>query len=162
MTLNPIKLIARRKTLRKCASKVSTGIIPLSEIKTAMVYIERNSLDWGATERKVHRYFEGKDIQVETVVLNSLDVDWIGKSRHNKTGHSFEEGHEDLLISLLPVNSFALKYCAVSSQAKFKIGREQIRRNVFDLVVNDRVEDGIGDSQIAVFDYITELFTKFQ
>lgn len=161
MTLNPFKLIARRITLRKCASKVPTGLVPLSEIKTVTVYIERNSLDWSVTECKVHRFFEGKGIQVETVMMNSHDVDWLGRSRRSQSRKSIE-GHEDLLISLLPVNSFALKYCAVSSHAKFKIGREQIRKNVFDLVVSDRTGDDDEGSQIAVFDYITELFSKLQ
>lgn len=161
MTLNPVKLIARRKALRECASKVPTGLVPLSGIKTATVYIERNSYDWSATERKVRKFFENKNIQVETVILNSLDVDWLGRSRRSETKKTIE-GHEDLLISLLPVNTFALKYCAVSSNAKFKIGREQIRKNVFDLVVSDRTSDNEDGSQIAVFDYITELFTKLQ
>lgn len=161
MTLNPFKLIARRKTLREVESKVPTGLVPLSEIKTVTVYIERNSYDWSATERKVRRFFENKDIQVETIIMNSLDVDWLGRRRRSLTKKSIE-GHEDLLISLLPVNSFALKYCAISSNAKFKIGREQIRKNVFDLVVSDRTTDSDDGSQIAVFDYITELFTKLQ
>lgn len=161
MTLNLFKLIARRKALRECASKVPTGIVPLSGIKTVTVYLERKYPDWSVTEGKVFAFFEKKGIKVTTVVLDSQDVDWLGRSRHSCSGTSFE-GKEDLLISLLPVNSFALKYCAVSSQARFKIGREQIGSNVFDLVVRAGPGNGADDSQTPAFNYITELLTKFQ
>lgn len=159
MTLNPFKIIARKKALRECGSSVQTGLVPLSEIRTVTVYLERDSYDWAATERKVRKYFESHGIEVDVIIMNSLDVDWLGRRRKDENAKS-REGEEDLLISLLPYNTFALKYCAVSSKARFKIGREQIKKNVFDLVVEHKEEDE--GSQIAVFDYITELFSKLK
>lgn len=148
--------IARKRALRKNASKVPTGLVPLSGIKTAMVYLEDDGTLSSGTERTVREFFKSRGIQVETAVLNPLDADWMGRSLRPKKEGSFE-GCEDLFVSLARDDSFALTYYAVTSKAKFKIGRRQTA-DVFDMIM-----DGSGqDSPEELFKCITEFLEIVQ
>jgi len=150
--------IKRRKALEKIRSTVPTGIVPLSCIKTATVYVDKDSADWADASRRTQDFFEMKGIKSHVIAVSKLEIDKLGRRIKAENEPSII-GKEDLLISLVPYVSFAMEYEVLSSQAIFKIGRAQQKNNkIFNLVVSDNQID----FQVAIFDYIVDFIAKIQ
>jgi hypothetical protein len=64
------------------------------------------------------------------------DIDWSGKIK-DPSLESFLENPFDLLIGYFDTNNLYLEYCALKSNATFKIGFSKVNDRIFDLVVSE-------------------------
>ena len=126
-------------------SRVKTGFTPLSKVKKAAVLLCADDPDFEATAIDVVKFFNRHGIAVEIVPV--LKGRLIVVSRK-----------VELFISLLPENGFKAEYVARRSRALFKIGRYQMRRETFDLVVSD--PEGKRFPQRAVFSPISKIISQ--
>lgn len=151
-----IRKIARYTALRKDASRQSTKVTPLSEIKNAFVLLDCNTYDCAATEDRIREFFSEKGIR--TVIYQPLPttVNWYGKPK-DEFILKLKNVEKGIFISLSPNNDFTVKYCAVCSGALCKVGRIQIKPRVLDIVIT-----GNDSSQIKVFEHMARLLEQIQ
>ena len=126
-------------------SRVKTGFTPLSKVKKAAVLLCADDPDFEATAIDVVKFFDAHGIAVEIVPVR--------KGRLIVVSRKVE-----LFISLLPENGFKAEYVARRSRALFKIGRYQMRRETFDLVVSD--PEGKRFPQREVFSTISKIISQ--
>ena len=168
-----IKDLLRRWSLRKSASKEPTGLLPLQAVGSAAAFISVEEQDFEACKNAILAFFREHGIKgsvfffdfrriekgerlitsITTTVLKK-DLNWYGQTSPEKT-RLMLEGEPDLFLSLLPANSFPLEYMARCSKARFKVGRQQLPGNVFDLVVMDPADKTL--SQKEAFGEIVKL-----
>ena len=168
-----IKAFLRRWSLRKSASTEPTGLLPLQDVHSAVAFISVEGQDFEACKNDIlafcrtHNikgsvfFFDFRKIEkgerlitsITTTVLRK-DLNWYDRPSPEKT-RAMLEGEPDLFISLLPANSYPLEYMARCSKARFKVGRQQLPGNVFDLVVLDPADKKL--SQREAFGEIVKL-----
>ena len=150
-----VKDIFRKSSLKKHASTVPTGILPLSQIKSYVAIIDVEDTTYDTCKSAILNYFRSMDIRgsvffqdfrkigsedrlitsIQTTITKK-DLDWLGRPNKYKLG-VLDEQNPDLFISLIKEPDFAIEYMTKTSKARFKIGREQMDGNLFDLVIND-------------------------
>lgn len=135
------RTVIRFLMMRRHRSKVPTGIVPLSFIRSAVIYRDPKE---PSCIREIKRYFEPKGIIVREISEFDSDI----------------RTDEDLFIAISTFPSLSERYAATSSTAKFKVGRRQLKGNVYDLVVSDNSE--MPKSQSTAFAAITEFIDKIQ
>ena len=148
-----IKDLLRQWSLRKSASTEPTGLLPLQAVRSAVAFISVEEQDFEACKNDILAFYRTHNIKgsvfffdfrriekgerlitsITTTVLRK-DLNWYGQPSPEKT-RTMLEGEPDLFISLLPANSYPLEYMARCSKARFKVGRQQLPGNIFDLVV---------------------------
>lgn len=154
-----IKFIARSKALKKNASTVKTKATPLSSIRIAQIFLDTEAFDCGRTIDTARTYFESKGIKPVFLNAEKPEVNWYGKPEGLCLA-KLECSEPAVFISLCPKNNFTLKYCAVASNAVFKLGRDQISPHVFDMLILG--EDTDKDSVSGVFKFMTRLLEQIQ
>lgn len=173
---NSFKNFFRKRCLRKFSSNATTGIIPLSNIKSMAVFLDvedqtydecKNEILAFARDHNIHCeifYFDFRRIEggerLITSITNTVlkkDLNWYGRPCREKVDLmlSYES---DLFISLIEGAPFPIRYMASCSNAKFKVGRKQIPGNVFDLVIKD--PNGQEVSQADIFLEIRKIIEK--
>ena len=150
-----VKGIFRKSSLKKHASTVPTGILPLSQIKSYVAIIDVEDTTYDTCKSAILNYFRSMDIRgsvffqdfrkigsedrlitsIQTTITKK-DLDWLGRPNKYKLG-VLDEQNPDLFISLIKEPDFAIEYMTKTSKARFKIGRKQMDGNLFDLVIND-------------------------
>ena len=150
-----VKDIFRKSSLKKHASTVPTGILPLSQIKSYVAIIDVEDTTYDTCKSAILNYFRSMDIRgsvffqdfrkigsedslitsIQTTITKK-DLDWLGRPNKYKLG-VLDEQNPDLFISLIKEPDFAIEYMTKTSKARFKIGRKQMDGNLFDLVIND-------------------------
>ena len=166
-----LKEFAQGRCLRKNASGVPTGIVPLRRVASAAVIIDVEDTGFDDCKNSVLSYFRGKGIKADVFFLDfrrlakgerlitpisttilRRNLNWYGKpSRASaKTLLSLEP---DLLVCLVPERTFTAEYLASATRARFKAGRFQ--SPVFDMVYR---ADGV--SQDFAFLEICKLLEK--
>ena len=173
-----VKNIFRKRSLKKHASTVPTGILPLSQIKSYVAIIDVEDTSYDRCKSAIMNYFRSMDIRgavffqdfrkigsedrlitsIQTTITKK-DLDWVGRPSKYKLNVLGEQA-PDLFISLIKDPEFAIEYMARTSTAKFKIGRKQMEGNLFDLVINDPEDKPI--SQMESFKAIQSYLTKIQ
>ena len=168
-----IKAFLRRWSLRKSASTEPTGLLPLQAVHSAVAFISVEGQDFEACKNDILAFYRNHGIKgsvfffdfrniekgerlitsIATTVLKK-DLNWYGQPSPEKT-RLMLEGEPDLFISLLPANSYPLEYMVRCSRARFKVGRQQLPGNVFDLVVLDPADNAL--SQQEAFREIVKL-----
>ena len=141
-----LKELFQRRALRKDASPVPTGLVPLHRIHTAVVLT-----DSPATGADAFRaFFRKHGIKWTVVNVTGVfaDLNWFGKPRSAKPLEA------DLFISLVPAQLFTLDYMTASSRACFKVGRYDFP--LFNLVFSDSKDL----SQVDAFREIVNLLEK--
>ncbi|MCR5244661.1 MAG: hypothetical protein K6C37_07975 [Bacteroidales bacterium] len=160
-----IKNIFRRRILRKLDGKVETGIIPVSQVHTAVAFISVQDPSFDECKLKLQAFYRENKIKGEvfffdfrkigkgerlitsiTTTILEKDLDWLGRPVKEKVDHMLGS-HPDMFISLLPTNSFPLEYMAKCSEARFKIGRFDMPGNTFDLVITDPQDRSLSQSE---------------
>ena len=96
----------------------------LKDISQVTVFIDADAPDSGEAESLVGEYFASKGIQLVVCPVFSKKIIKI----HRDT---------QVLLSLVPRNSWKVEYVIRRSRAAFKIGRFQLDGQVLDLVVSD-------------------------
>lgn len=133
--------------LRRFGSKVPTALMPLQDISQVTVLLDADAPDAADALEKVKEYFALKGIQLIVVPVFAKKCIRV----HRQT---------QVLLSLVPGCAWRLEYVVRRSRACFKIGREQLPTEPFDLVVSD--PEGTTYPQTEVFVRMMELVERFR
>ena len=178
--LDFIKRFFRDRKLRKFASDLQTGLLPMSEIRTvnAVVDVEEQGFDllkediltWGRSAGlKVNIYFFdfrklGKDELLLTTIDKTLlrkGLDWLGTPNVAKLTSLFEE-KSDLLISMIDNGDYPIEFLTKCAKARFKVGRCAFPGHAYDMVVRGASNDDLRSDSRKIFQEITEFLLKIQ
>ena len=150
-----IKEILRRTSLKRWTSQQPTGILPLRDIRTAVAFLDAQDPDWELCKNRLMAFFRQYGIRADiyffdfrklekderlitgvgTTFLQS-DLNWFGCPVGDKVSFLLAT-RPDLFLSLLPGAPYPLEFLARACPSRFKVGREQLSGQVFDLVVLD-------------------------
>lgn len=139
--MEALHIIARFFARRAHRSKTPTGLLPLSQIHSATVFRDPEEPEPNIA---LHRFFDPLGIEVTTI------------SQHDRNVRS----GGDLFIALSSQKSISEEYAALSSTARFKVGRRQLPGNVYDLVYTD--PEGEVQRQEDAFKAISALLEKIR
>lgn len=173
-----IKNIFRKKSLRRHASEVPTGIIPLDRIKSYVAVIDVEDPSFDTCKEAILAFFREQGIKgsiffmdfrkigsedrlitsIQTTITRK-DVNWYGKPSRYKM-KVLEGLSPDLFISLIREPDFTLEYMSRTSGARFKIGRKQVDGKTFDMVISDPHEKPL--SQLESFSAMKTFLTRIQ
>jgi hypothetical protein len=178
--IDSVKDIFRRKKLKKFASDVPTGFIPLSEISSVNVLVDveepgfdvlrQDILSWGRSiNAKVNIYFFdfrklGKDelllTSIKTTILKK-ELDWVGTPDLKKIAPLVEE-QSDLFISMIDSSDYPVDFLSKCTKARFKIGRRGYDGHAYDMVViGSETAELRSDSQ-NIFNAIKDFLNKIR
>ena len=172
------KNIFRKRSLRKHSSTIPTEILPLGKIHSYVAIIDAEESTFDVCKTAIMNFFRAHDIKgcfffqdfrkigsedrlitsIQTTITKK-DLDWLGRPSRYKM-NVLEEQAPDLFISLIKNPDFSIEYMARTSKARFKIGRQQMSGNLFDLVISD--PEGKEVSQLDSFSAIKSYLTKIQ
>lgn len=156
--VGPIKYLSRVLALRKWRSKNPHSITPLSQIKSAVVLVDASADDAASVSRSVKQFFDYKSIKVNVLCPQKEQLNYAGYIRKK---YRLFDGvrQEDLFISLLVAEEdFALKFEALCSPARFKVGCCPLSEDVFDMLVCPA--PGVESTQSVRFAAIKEYLCK--
>lgn len=175
-----IRNIVRNKRIRKYASNIETGFIPLSEINSINVIInveepgfdelKDDILSWGKTiGKKINIYFFdfrklGKDELLLTSIANTIikrELDWTGMPDFAKICPLVEE-KSDLLISMIDNHDYPIDFLARCTKARFKIGRHAYEGHPYNMTIVSREAEELRSEARQIFSAITEFITKIK
>ena len=168
----------RDRKLRKYASPLATGLVPLSDIRTvnAVVDVEETGFDllkedilaWGKSNGlKVNIYFFdfrklGKDELLLTTIDKTLlrkGLDWLGTPNVEKISSLMEE-KSDLFISMIENGDFPIEFISKCAKARFKIGRCGFPGHAYDMVISGSQTADLRSDSCRIFDGIVEYLNK--
>ena len=139
-----IQKLLRRLCLRRHRSTVPTGLVPLSGLSSAVIYLDNPGDILESRKISISTFFKRYGIQ--TSWMHSEDEDLRSSS--------------DLFISLSSAHDINERYAAESSSARFKIGRSQLKGDVYDFVVTDNGPEPAPASE--AFDVIEHFIVNIQ
>lgn len=172
-----VKNILRKRSLRRHASDIPTGITPLSEIRTAVAVIDVRDPSFDACKESILSFFKEyslkgsiffldfRKISNEDRLITSIqttitrkDVNWYGKPSRDKM-NILGEMAPDLFISLINEPEFTPDFLAKASRAKFKIGRLQPLDKTFDMVISDPSDKTLSEAEsfLAIKSYLERI-----
>ncbi len=141
--MNKFRKLKLRLSMRKHQSKVPTGLLPLSQIHTVVIFMD-SADELTEPQKLTFRRKIGRDCNVD--FLYATDVELRSES--------------DLFISLSNTFEIFEEYAAVTSRARFKIGRHQLPKGTYDLVLSDTTPEPL--PLLEAFDQIQKLLTTIQ
>ena len=175
-----IRNIIRRNRLKKYASDVETGLLPMSQIRTANVVIDveepgfdelkEDIMAWGRSNGiRLNIYFLdfrrlGKDELLLTSITNTIlkkELDWVGMPEISKVGPLIYEP-SDLFISMVDNHDFPIEFIARCAKSRFKIGRHDFEGHPFDMVLTGGETADLRSEARQIFAAITEFITKIR
>lgn len=175
-----IKRFFQVRKLRKYASDLPTGLLPMSEINTVNVVIDveeqgfdllkEDILAWGRSAGvKVNIYFFdfrklGKDEILMTTIDKTLlrkGLDWLGTPNVAKLTNLFEE-KSDLLISMIDNGNYSIEFLTKCAKARFKVGRYAFPGHAYDMVVRGASNEDLRSDSREIFQEITEFLLKIK
>ena len=148
-----IKRYLRKTCLKKQQSKLTTAILPMRELNSAITFIDAEDPSFNLCKEKISDFYKENNLigkifffdlrklekeqpyktNVEETVIRG-DLNWYDKPRGEKIDRMLFDSY-DVLISLVNRNDFPLEFMTRCTNAKFKIGRQQINGTAFDLVI---------------------------
>ena len=178
--IDSVKDIFRRKKLKKFASDVPTGFIPLSEISSVNVLVDveepgfdvlrQDILSWGRSiNAKVNIYFFdfrklGKDelllTSIQTTILKK-ELDWVGTPDLKKIAPLVEE-QSDLFISMIDSSDYPVDFLSKCTKARFKIGRRGYDGHTDDMVVIGCETAELRSDSQNIFNAIKDFLNKIR
>lgn len=159
--IDPLRYAVRKLMLHKHASTVPTRIAPLSEIHSALVFIDPLAEDAEATANSVRQFFNYQGIPVKVLLPQKKDITLMGMLKKKFRMDGEVPRHEDLFISLVSdPEHFAAEYEARCSSAFFKVGCLEYKGGIFDMIVT--LPEGSEASQSATFAAIKDYLTKIR
>ena len=175
-----IKRFFRDRKLRKFASDIQTGFLPMDKIQTVNVVIDveepgfdilrEDILAWGRTTGlKVNIYFfDFRKLSKDELLLTTIDKtllrsgqDWIGTPNVMKLTNLLEE-KSDLLISMIDNGDFPIEFLSKCTKARFKVGRRGFKGHAFDLIVSGATNEDLRSDSRKIFQEITEFLLKIR
>ena len=178
--IDTIKDLFRRRKLKKHASDVPTGFLPMSEIYTVNVMIDveepgfdalrEDILAWGRSiKAKVNIYFfDFRRLGKEELLLTSIqttilrkELDWTDAPDVKKVANLLEE-QSDLFISMIDNGDFPIEFLSKCAKARFKIGRKGFDGHAYDMVVTGGETAELRSDSRKIFAAIKDFLTKIQ
>ena len=178
--IESVKDIVRRKKLKKYASDVPTGFIPLSEVSTVNVLVDveepgfdvlrQDILSWGRSiNAKVNIYFFdfrklGKDelllTSIQTTILKK-ELDWLDTPDLKKVAPLIGE-QSDLFISMIDSSDYPVDFLSKCSRARFKVGRRGYEGHAYDMVVIGSETAELRSDSLKIFNAIKDFLNKIR
>ena len=175
-----LKEIFRRHRLKKYASDIPTGFIPVERIKTANIVIDveepgfdvlkEKILAWARThEIKVNIYFfDFRKLGQDELLLTSIsttiirkELNWFGAPSAQKTEALFNKPC-DLFISMVANSDFPIDYVSKCVKARFKIGRFGYKGHAFDMIFSGAAAEELRGDGSIIYEMMTEFMAKIQ
>jgi len=125
-------------------STVPTGFLPLSETKTAVVFTSQSEPGLDSATAAARKFFADRGITVRFISAADKNI----------------RTQSDLFIAINAHKSIDERYAARSSTARFKLGRHQLRRQVYDILVTDATDEPA--SQDKAFKSISDILTTIK
>ena len=172
-----IKNLFRRRALKKNASSIPTGILPLREIRSAVALIDVEDPSFDATKAAIQAFYRSYGIKgeiffldfrklrederlitsIQTTVLKK-DLNWFGMPGREKI-RLISGQPVDLFLSLVQqADSFPVRFMATACPARCKVGRAGRGDATFDIVIQDNPAKA--NSQLEIFEEIRALLLK--
>lgn len=147
--------IFRKKGLKKFASRIRTGMIPLSGIHSVTVLLDSQDADVVRCTAAVQDFFKKAGIRPDIHYIDlrnrrrkkkegdltdaastftRKDLNWYGRLK-NETASSFLKEERDLYIDLTARNDYPLQFMAAAFPARFKIGCTESGKSPFNIAV---------------------------
>ena len=178
--IESVKDIFRRKKLKKYASDVPTGFIPLSDVSTVNVLVDveepgfdvlrQDILSWGRSiNAKVNIYFFdfrklGKDelllTSIQTTILKK-ELDWLDTPDLKKVAPLIGE-QSDLFISMIDSSDYPVDFLSKCSRARFKVGRRGYEGHAYDMVVIGSETAELRSDSLKIFNAIKDFLNKIR
>lgn len=178
--IDSVKDIFRKRKLKKYASDVPTGFIPLSDVSVVNVVVDvlepgfdtlrQDILAWGRSiNAKVNIYFFdfrkiGKDelllTSIQTTILQK-DLDWIDAPDVKKVAPLIEE-QSDLFISMIDNDEFPIEFLSKCAKARFKVGRKGYDGHAYDMVVIGSETSELRSDSQKIFNAIKDFLNKIR
>lgn len=178
--IDSVKDIFRKRKLKKYASDVPTGFIPLSDVSVVNVVVDvlepgfdtlrQDILAWGRSiNAKVNIYFFdfrkiGKDelllTSIQTTILQK-DLDWIDAPDVKKVAPLIEE-QSDLFISMIDNDEFPIEFLSKCAKARFKVGRKGYDGHAYDMVVVGNETSELRSDSQKIFNAIKDFLNKIR
>ena len=109
-----------------------------------MVFVDSSDPGLEPTKVRITKFFGDNNIKVKYISAADKDI----------------RTSSDLFLAINGHVSVDEKYAASSSTARFKIGRHQLGRQIYDVVVADPTDEPVPVA--AAFDYMTKLITNIK
>lgn len=178
--IESVKDIFRRKKLKKYASDVQTGFIPMSDVSVVNVLVDveepgfdalrQEILAWGRSiNAKVNIYFFdfrklGKDelllTSIQTTILKK-ELDWLDTPDLKKVAPLIDE-QSDLFISMIDSMDYPVDFLCKCTKARFKIGRRGYEGHAFDMVVTGNETAELRSDSLKIFNAIKDFLNKIR
>ncbi len=153
----------RKRRLRKDASTIRTGMIPLREIHSAAAVINIAEPGWDDCLKSLESFCKAGGISLSVLFIDlrkpgkgeetgsdrdrtitRKDINWFGRPDLKKA--AIVTGHPtDLFLCLADDTSFCIEYLSRAAKARFKIGRKPFPDDPFDLIVAERLPENPGE-----------------
>lgn len=176
--LESVKNIFRKNKLKKYASDVPTGFIPLSAMSVVNVIVDveepgfnalrQDILAWGRTQNfKLNIYFiDFRRLGKEELLLTSIqttilkkDLDWVETPDVAKVSALINEP-SDLLISMIDNGDYPIDFLCKCAKARFKVGRKGYEGHVFDMVITGNETAELRSDSHKIFAAMKEFLAK--
>ena len=178
--IDSVKDIFRKRKLKKYASDVPTGFIPMSDVSVVNVVVDvlepgfdvlrQDILAWGRSiNAKVNIYFFdfrkiGKDelllTSIQTTILKK-DLDWIDAPDLKKVSSLIDE-QSDLFISMIDNDEFPIDFLSKCAKARFKVGRKGYDGHAYDMVVIGNETAELRSDSLKIFNAIKDFLNKIR
>lgn len=134
--------LSRYLSARRHRSPVATGILPLADVHSVVVFVDGADQGLEPTKIRIQKFFEGRSVTFVSA-----------RDKNLRTS-------SDAFIAINSVPSVDERYAAVWSTARFKAGRHQLPGQVYDLVVSDPGEEPSPVS--TAFEAMSNLITQIK
>lgn len=178
--IESVKDIFRKRKLKKYASDVPTGFIPMSEVSVVNVVVDveepgfdalrEDILAWGRSiHAKVNIYFfDFRKLGKEELLLTSIqttilrkELDWLDTPDLRKTAPLIEE-QSDIFISMIDNGDFPIEFLSKCSKARFKIGRYGFEGHAYDMVVKGNETAELRSDSRKIFAAVRDFLNKIK
>ena len=175
-----IRSLVRKNRLKKYASDIPTGFIPMSQVSTVNIIVDveepgfdelkEDILAWGRSAgiRPNIYFFDFRKLGKDELLLTSItstiirkELDWTGMPSFDKVAPLIEE-KSDLFISMIDNGEFPIDFLARCTKARFKIGRHAYEGHPFDMILSGGETAELRSESRAIFGAITEFITKIK
>lgn len=175
-----IKNFFRRRKIRKNASPIETGFMPIGKIRTANIIIDvqetgfdelkEAALAWGRKKgiRTNVYFFDFRKLKKGEQLLTGIDktflkkeLSWLGTPSLEKAAPLLNE-ESDLFVSMIDNADFPIDFLSKCTKAGFKIGRQAYEGDAFDMIFHGGARDELRGDVCRIFEGITEFLEKIK
>lgn len=173
-----IKDIFRKRQLKKFASDIQTGLLPMDKIAAASFVISVEEPEFDALQEDIMAwgrqcgiktsiyFFDFRKIGKEELLLTSIqttilkrELDWIGTPEISKVMSLLGEP-SDLFVSLIDNGDFPIEFLGKCAKARFKMGRTEYSGHPYDMIISGNQTAELRSDARKIFGAMTEFLKK--